>query len=284
MQPKWVIEHIFDDDVRNIVDSLEANNVEHKIVSDPIYDGKWKDLYGPKDCVITYGSIQFGNMVHRQSPWVPGHYGTFQNYLCSVYYPYFGDHMLNSHYMYLPFSTLLDKKYFIFDTMGEEDTVFIRPDSGNKTFTGKAVYKERFKREVELFGFYDTPRETMCLISTPKNIVEEWRFFIVDDEVVCGSTYKKSRHAVAPHNPFRMIDCVTDDDQAAMKAHNVLGELKWQPDRVWCMDICKTKEGNFYVLEIGSFASAGLYDCETTELVRKINRVAVDEWSEYYAD
>ena len=273
MKPKWIIEHVFDDDTRNLIDSLEATGTEYKVLSS-VYDGQW-DIYDPKDCVVTYGSIQFGHIVQRKAQWVPGHYCTDRHYLCSYYYRYFKN-MLNDEYLFLPFGAILDKAEFIFDTLGADDAVFIRPDSGNKTFTGALCYKERFEFDFKLMGTYDPPPETMCLISTPKNIEKEWRFFVVDWQIMCGSEYKPGRHDIVGTS-------IHSDGQWAWKmAQQIVEKMEWQPDRAWCIDICKTKSGNFYVLEIGSFSSAGLYECRTQHLVEEINRVALEEWREYY--
>lgn len=273
MKPKWIIEHVFDDDTQNLVDSLEETGTEYKILSS-VYEGQW-DIYGPKECVVTYGSIQFGHIVQRETQWVPGHICTDRHYLCSYYYPHF-KRMLNDEYLFLPLAALLDKKDFVFDTLGADDAVFVRPDSGNKTFTGALCYRERFDYDLRLMTTYDPPPETMCLISTPKNVEKEWRFFVVNGRILCGSQYKPGRHNIVGTS-------IHDDGHVAWRvAEQAVEQADWEPDYAWCIDICKVASGSYYVLEIGSFSSAGLYECSTRMLVEEINKAALAEWKEIY--
>jgi len=53
---------------------------------------------------------------------------------------------------------------------------------------------------------------------------------------------------------------------------------KYSPDRAWCVDVCRTRAGNYYLLEIGCFSCAGLYECDLSAVVSEVSRVSLKEW------
>lgn len=277
--PKWLIEHIFDDDIERLTASLKLHNIEYKIASNPSYDGQWHQLFNQEeDCVICYGSIQFGDLVIDDTQYTPGILHTSdRTYDCSTYYPHFNEFLLNRPYVMLPYAELQSHKQQLYEWVGVDDVIFIRPNTGKKTFTGTAVYKERFERAIALFDVYEPDYNGICLISAPQNITREWRFFIVDGVLVTGSLYRQFSVGLGA-SKYQTID-INKFNLAACFAQKVLDNVEWRPDRVWCLDVCQVASGNYYVLEIGSASAAGLYACDTDLLVPEINRVALEEFN-----
>ena len=161
--------------------------------------------------------------------------------------------------------------------MGADETFFIRPNAGDKGFTGKTVYRRDFAHRMYEIDMYIPSSETLCLISTPKNVVKEWRFFIVQGKIV----------GAAPYIPdIRPIDLERSDDGAALamavKALDRAGD--WQPDKAWTLDICETQAGNYYVLEVNGFCSAGLCMVDAAPVVEAVNKAALEEWNELYGN
>lgn len=269
---KWIVEHIFDDDQKRLVQSLEKLGIEYHIASHPVYSGDWKSLASPDDCVVTHGSIQFGRMVQRESQWIPGHYCSGDSYKCSVYYPKFGGDLLNYNYMMFPFEELPNKIDFIYDTLGIEDVVFIRPDTGMKSFTGQMVYRERFAQEYDKMGIFSPDPHSICLVCEPRNLEKEWRFFVSDGQIITGSEYKPEKITINKNHSAWAI------------AQGFVNNAQYEPDPIWCIDICRTTNNNYYVLEIGSFSSAGLYACDTDLIVPIVNNLAIKEWQEYHVE
>ena len=66
----------------------------------------------------------------------------------------------------------------------------MRPDSPLKLFTGQLMSAETFEADLEFLGFYDFPKESLVVLGAPRTIDVEWRFVIVDREVVAGSQYR----------------------------------------------------------------------------------------------
>lgn len=276
MTPKWLIQDVFADreNVPLLVDEIKKQGMEVKIASQDAHHHKsFLDMFEPTDCVITYGSLQFEGQVNREAKWIPGAYCTLANFDCTKYYPMYGDSLLNSNYIMLPYGELERQKEFLFDKLSIDRTVFIRPNRGNKVFTGKAIYKEDWNKEIGYLGYYQVKPEELCVVAEPRNVVDEYRFVVVDGEVIAGSQYKQDDVVVKePGYP----------QEAFILANNLA--KRYQPDRAFVLDICKTRAGNYYLLEINSFSAAGLYACDLEPVVREVSRIALAEWKEYQDD
>ena len=53
----------------------------------------------------------------------------------------------------LPFGELDRRSDFLFATLGNEDQLFVRPDSPLKLFTGQTISKSTFKKDLEFLEF-----------------------------------------------------------------------------------------------------------------------------------
>lgn len=267
MKATWIVEHINTTDTQRLVDNLKKSGKKHKILSENLmYSNGWQSLV-TDDPVVVHGSIQFCGMIRRKRPeW--NVFSTLENYSCNIYYPKFGDLLLNNEYAMIPFGDLSRRKDWLFDTFGEQNTIFVRPNSGNKIFTGKVIHKEDWDKDMRLIGFYNPPDEEICVISSPKNVVDEWRFFISDGKIVTGSQYKDRDKFV--ENPIPYFGSGIRSMRAELVVNSVLEQIDYNPDKVWSLDICRTREDNYYVLEVGCFSCAGLYGADTAKLINCI--------------
>jgi len=291
MKAKWLIESlVFEENETELLASLAKYDIiyksldeeeEQKLKEGLLYASfpsnefrnmkkNYLDFFDDDDCVVIRGSIQFCDMIRKEAKWIPGVYCNWDAFRCVNYYPKFKSELLNGdEYMILPYGDLLRQKEFIFKTFGQSNTVFIRPDAGNKIFTGQAVQKEHFERDLETLGFYDVPDNELCIITYPVNVVAEYRFVVVGDKVIAGSKYRPTRTELG------------EEAETWKYAQGVVDSLDYSPDRVWSLDVCRTKSGRTKVLEIGSFSCAGMYMCNNDAIVEHVSRAAVDEWEEY---
>lgn len=273
MKPKWLLQtDIFEENLDILCDEIKRQGMEYRIYDHKHFDDGMEIIsqYDEGDCVIVYGSLQMGQKFKKNSTFIPGVYCDLSKYDCSYYYPYFGNQLVNNNYIMLPFGELERRKHFLFDTFGEDNCVFIRPNSGFKNFTGTIVHKSNWEKDIDWLGSYDVSHDTIVVVSKPRSIDREWRFVVVDDKVVSGSQYRNSS------------GCKLDDadEDAEIYAQCVVDKIAYRPERVWCLDICETFD-IFYVLEVGCFSCAGLYVAPKEPIVREVSRVALEEWKEY---
>lgn len=277
----WLLESdLFDEGLSDFIQEIRNQGHNVKVLSDKAYwDTDFVDLFDEKSCVVYYGSLEMGYQVRRKSKWIPGLYSSIENYDCTKYYPLFGDYLLNSEYMMVPFGDLQRKKEWLFDHLGIDDAIFIRPNKGNKVFTGKLVYKERFEKDLDLLGFYNVQPNELCVVCRPYNIGREFRFVIVDNKWVAGSQYKFTNvhEKQIPIN----TDYLSHRNAIAL-VEEVLSNVEYSPDRAWTLDICQTSKETCKVLEVGCFSCAGLYACEYESIIREVSRVALEDWEDFY--
>ena len=177
----------------------------------------------------------------------------------------------------LPYGELLRQKGFLYDKLGADGAIFIRPNRGNKIFTGTLVYRERFEKDIDIMGCYHVQPNELCVVCEPHNVKKEWRYLIVDGRVVTGSEYRPGLHECTAG-----ISVHSDDYVAYRVAEDIIENVEYCPDRCWTLDICMTRQGSFYLLEVGCFSCAGLYVMDASRVVKAVSQAAVEDWKEIY--
>lgn len=262
----WMVETGVDEEPENrLIASLEAmGGVEvqvRKLI--PFGEGlqpgpKTPPPDGP---VVYHGCLQGAKWVQENTDWTPGAIANNPAFRCRSYYPVFREFLLNRRHLFLPFGSLEERKDDLFDWLGAEDCIFVRPDDNDKPFTGQLVKRESWDEDIKLMGFYKerVHPDTLVVVTEPRNIIKEWRFFIRGTEVLTGSVYRKG-----PHTSVREV--VTKPDMGAVlaaKAAYHAVQVGYDPDPLWVMDICETTQREIKLLEVGGFSCAGVYACDT---------------------
>jgi hypothetical protein len=248
--------------------------MNYAIFQDQHNSNSWKSLFHEDECVIFYGSIELGSKISKFAPWTPSIFCSMDNYKCSNYFPIFHGLFLNSkNYIMLPYGSILKSKN-ILQTFGDE--IFIKPNKGNKIFPGKTIHLNNIKNElenIEKLSYYGINHDELCIIAPKHNIMTEWRFVIIDWNIVCGSEYYPNDTQQA------------NDMEAFKAAKQLLNKAKienFSPDPVWTLDIAKLNNGEYIPLEIGSFSCAGLYACNMLKVVEEVSQKAVDIWNDIH--
>jgi hypothetical protein len=142
--------------------------------------------------------------------------------------------------------------------------LFIRPDKDTKEFAGNVLKPSDFiqwYRQVEEKG-WGVNEETDIIVAPASRIDEEWRMFVVDNEVVGGSRYRNDhRLDISFDVPKKVFDYVRETISI------------WQPAPFFVMDICNVS-GDLSVLEIGDLHSAGWYASDKTRIIKAVSDYA----------
>ncbi len=147
-----------------------------------------------------------------------------------------------------------------FETIDDMELFFIRPVEDLKAFNGTLTVAKEIRRwmsSVESGNFSFNP-DTPVIVARPKNILAEWRWFIVDGKVVSGSTYKMHGQ--------RLTQKETDQDviDEAQEMAN-----QWLPNKTCVMDVGLTKDGP-KVIEFNCFNSSGFYYHDISAVVKAV--------------
>ena len=276
MKPKWIIEDdAFPEDIKPLTEALEKQNIEHKVIPhlSPFKLDEWEEHLGNypgEECVIFYGSLNTAKQLRKITKWIPGVYYNIPKYECVNYYAHLGEYLLNRNYILLPFGELKNQKEFLYHCLAMDRAIFIRPNRGDKIFTGKLVYKEKFEEEIERFGYGNIGSEELVAASEPKNLKFEWRFVVVEGKVITGSQYAENdRFGTEVGCPLEAFEFAEE-----IAAH-------YNPDVAWVIDVCQTKGGTYRLMEVGCFSCAGLYKCDLDLIVKAVSVAAVREWQSY---
>ena len=277
----WVIDkYLFDEYEDNLKDVI-INSGNNVFLYDDVKDDTFKVFLNKKfinnDIVVFHGSLQHGQQISHL-PMYPGVLLTLDNYECYKYYGYFGDYLLNSKYMMFGLNDILRNKERIFETLKTEK-LFIRPSNGFKSFAGQLLPKEGFDFELNVlmqsYGGLDT--NTIVILAETQDIEEEYRFIVVDGEVVSGSLYldKNNRDDFQPY-----YDRICDDEKAIEFA-NKMSKL-YQPDKAYTIDVCRLGNGEYKMIEINSFFCASMYGNDYKKVVETVNKLAINEYNELF--
>lgn len=130
----------------------------------------------------------------------------------------------------------------LFERFARGGRVFIRPDSCEKSFTGRAVKRDDF---VSALGSAHYNPQMRIAVSPARNIRREWRLVVAGDRIIAGSQYFDSgRLAVAAGIP----------DSVRRFAEDVLASGSWRPDPIFMLDIGDADD-QFFVVELGPFST-----------------------------
>lgn len=271
MKAKWLIEH-FDDrnSTQLLAAEVERQGYECEFIKYLPYMSGSINVYDRQDCVITQTAINMALQIQRDKPmWIPGPWLTACKYKCSEYYAHLGKYLFNDKYIMMPRAEVLRNIDTLFEWAGAGDAIFMRPDSGLKSFTGKVFTRHNFDTDWIWVEEYTDPT-SLVVISTPKNIGFEWRFVVADKQVITGSQYcVNGEHSCSPIYP-----------EEAQALAQEIAEI-YSPDTMSVIDICQGADHKLYLLEIGSFSCAGLYSCDMEKIVEHASRIALSEWETY---
>lgn len=146
---------------------------------------------------------------------------------------------------------------------------FIRPSEDRKVFSGQVIDKANFNLWLKSTesaannGYTTLTPETLVVVSPVKAIHSEWRFFVVDGEIITGSLYKR-------YDRLYQLPLLPKED-AEIYAQEMVN--KWQPDRAFVIDIALSDEG-YKVIEYNCLNSSGFYKSNVGKIVDAIENMA----------
>ena len=278
MKTKWIIENFTDsEDYRDLISSIKDSGRYCFVIGRHNHFDFNPAGFEENDCVIVQGSIQMTKNIASRLPTgcFPIAYNNWNNYLCSTYYPYFQNLLFNDKNEFTSLKNLKDNKFYFYEKFGKDALIFVRPDSGEKTFQAQLLDLQDFDRFWENGIQSSAKDDDLILVSTPKKINGEWRFVCSkygNGEIIASSTYQyQGQRTLIPSAPLGAIEFV----------HDVL-DIKWFPDSIFCVDVFQDGDGEFWLGELTSFSSAGLYSTNKSAIVKRVNEIVEMEYTLKY--
>lgn len=137
---------------------------------------------------------------------------------------------------------------------------FIRPNEDTKSFSGTIMTHCDFNswrdKILKIVDYSTITGDTLICVSSLKEIQQEYRFFIIDKEIITASQYKLNGQFFQRSN--------TIDSHLTDFVENMI--QKHEPIRAYVMDIAVIN-GEFYVLELNCINAAGMYDIDVAKFI-----------------
>jgi hypothetical protein len=221
--------------------------------------------FGKNTCTITHGTVQFCNQITKKysMDWCPGTYFNKNVKSFSLFASHYGDLMLNNDFYVIPYAEFVRRR------LQSNQTVFIKPESGMKEFTGKIINYSNFDTEINSMNQIERVNtESLCVIASAKNIDAEFRYIIANKEVITGSEYRWDN----------ILDVRKDTLPICDELAKYVAKMEWQPDIVYVLDIAYSDK-KAKIIELNAFSSSGLYACNTYKIVEAVSIAALKEFN-----
>lgn len=171
----------------------------------------------------------------------------------------YGPDFINPDLTVIKFKSLLDLK-------GPD--IYIRDAYGDNIIKGKVLEGEQeYQMAYGQFmnrsmGDKKITDDYPIIISTPKNIVREYRFFVVNNEVITGSMYQESGQYF-----IKNIDSF-DYFSVSLFVEKMIE--RYSPDKSFVIDIAEMKDGSFKVVECNCINCSGFYSIDIRQVIREL--------------
>jgi hypothetical protein len=223
----------------------------------------------PDECTILFGSHSFVKAVNPDGRFQPGHLGVNERTRASAYMSNLPIYwFLNRDGVFMTWAMFKQRRRDLF-YQHDTNMLFLRPDSGFKTFAGQRMMYGTIDHDIEtldkLSGVMD---ETMCFVNPGIDIQGEFRFVIADKQVIAASEYRWDGK----------LDIRRDWPQECWDLAQMVADHEWQVDIAYTCDVALTAEGP-RIVELNGFSCAGLYACDLAKVVEGVSRAALREWS-----
>lgn len=222
--------------------------------------GDHLDLFHKGELVTVFGSIGFCRSIAKKTDWIPPIYPLDHHiYDCNRYYPILYNYLLNKDFCFLPYKNFIENKE-LYQHLWNNGYVFVRPNSSIKIFAGGIVDLNNIQSDFDLLFAHsgEVDADTICLISSPKNIKKEWRLVCHNETIVTSSLYKEN-------GKIKLVEGCSE--KARIFAEKVLRYYK--NNTYFTLDLCEV-DGTIHVLEVGGLSYAGLYHCNRSKIIQHI--------------
>lgn len=219
----------------------------------PFHDDLDNDpILNENTVVIPYGSVRLSK-IGLQRGW-KGLYMNDSTFDSRIWLDN-RDDMLNDESLIMPLSKLSTN-------MTEKEKIFIRPCEDHKAFTGFVADNTSIRLlkdsvEKENHGYDEN---LLVSVSPVKEIYAEYRFFIVNGEVISGSSYVVNGRTKSERADNNLISIAHEKAQ------------DWLPHKTCVMDLADVWE-DYKVVEFNSLNSSGFYDHDVDLIVKKVTEM-----------
>lgn len=241
------------------------NDAGHRIVESR--DDWWLDEpphFERQTPVVFHGSLGNAALIEMKANWSPGSFCPVNDFCCTTWYPRASKWLLHRDWQCVPANDLVASAADVASSIGCSDRVFVRPDSPLKPFSGRVLDVDSISLKALDHGFYYEDETLPVIVAPVANVGREWRFVVVDGQVIAGSSYDAETRSATKAG---------EDSNALDLAEEIASSIE-PPSPVYVLDICEVDE-KCRLLELNPFGGADLYDCDPQAIVKAVSDHAI---------
>jgi len=221
--------------------------------------GGWPELQGER--VVFHGSLANAARVHAELPWHPGSYCDVGAFHCTAWYEEARPWLLHEAWRVIAAEQLCADPIAGTDGLTDaEGRVFVRPDSPLKPFSGRVLITAEIEPAKLDHGFYFDDLSIPVIVAPVRSVTREWRFVVVQGQVIAGCEYEESRRARSGVSLPADVHALAADVVASLDA----------PADAFVMDLCEADD-ELRLIELNPLGGADFYDCDPSAIVRAVS-------------
>ncbi|MCK5607744.1 ATP-grasp domain-containing protein [Candidatus Pacearchaeota archaeon] len=262
---RWIVQsNIFQEKGFNrLIEALDDRDALYEIVKVIPFTNELPSVKESDEPTIIYGTTTLMYNAYKQKKWSPGVFFDDKKYRPSYWINILAKNAFNHQGMHISVKEFLE----FLEDYKNHNSFFIRSDDDSKMISGSVFTKEEFIdwwSSMAEIGDVNFPTEEYAIhVAPPQRTYIEWRFVVVNDQVITGSQYKTGRR----YNPSKFIR--PDVNKFAQEMANKL--IGFSP--AYMLDVCIGQDDELKVLELGCFNAAGFYDCDVNKIVEAIDEL-----------
>lgn len=262
----WVIQDNLHHDkgMESLFVALDRLSVPYGKVKVVPFVGEIDPDISPEGNVMCIGSYSMRHVAKRKG-WTPGVFDI--GHLHHYDYPKkWRGHLLNDDAVFCSMKDVL----YHFDGREQEGMVFLRPSTDSKFLNGGLHTRKEIEEILDNLYKLGTPDPaglslcTSMMVATPKNVVAEYRFWIVDGQVVTWSLYKRGDRVIYSSEVER--DAISYVGSSVMEHPQMHRNIA----RAFVLDVARMLDGTFKIIEANTLNASGFYAADVQKLVMAI--------------
>lgn len=220
------------------------------------------------------GVIPFSREITSDVPLEGTNYLPYGSTLLTTLTPHWrGNYFIRENFHYRKWNSLRDdmlndgvytvaEAIEFFKEQPKDSVWFTRPCEDLKHYSGQTIEAEEGAAWLQdalgcgSSGTYKMEPDMEIIVARPKEILMEWRWFIVNHRVISGSVYRRKGQL------FKKKETSQEVIAEAQEFAN-----KWTPHRNCVMDLGLTADGQVKVIEFNTINSSGFYDNDVAAVI-----------------
>jgi len=221
-----------------------------------------------KSPVVFHGSLGNAAYIEQHLNWRPGAFCEASRFACSAWYNSTSQWLVHERHVFSTVGEFCDNPEHIAESVNTGGNVFVRPDSPLKPFAGRVIELQGVQPKSLDHGFYYENLDLPIVIAPVRNIGSEWRFVVVNGNLVAASGYDAQTRSA------KRIDL---GDSVADFARAIASDA-YSPSDVYVLDIAEC-DGELRLMEFNPFGGADLYACDPDAIIDSVSTHALSEYA-----